>query len=235
MPHSRILVVDDEPETVKYVGSNLRTCGYDVLVARDGTEALKLIQDHVLHLIILDIGMPGPDGFEVCRAVRRWSDVPIIVLSARGQERDRVRALDLGADDYLTKPFGVDELLARVRSVLRRSAKLDMVVRPPLVVGELRIDYTQRAVARGGRSVALTPTEYRLLEQLMLHAGRVLTHGSLLANVWGPEYHAEVDYLWAYIKRLRQKLERDPRQPRYIQTVPGVGYRFSLEEAVSDG
>lgn len=184
----RILVVDDEPETVKYVSMNLRARGYRVHMAEDGLEALKVADEELLDLIILDIGIPGLDGFEVCRAVRRRSQVPVIILGVRGREKDIIRALDLGADDYLTKPFSVEELLARVRTVLRRAEGTSTVVRPPFVLDTRRIDFTERRVTVEEREVDLTPTEYELLAYLALNAGRVLTHRALLQTVWGPAY-----------------------------------------------
>ncbi|MBI4498465.1 MAG: response regulator transcription factor [Chloroflexi bacterium] len=222
----RILVVDDEPETVKYVGTNLRARGYQVLTAADGTEALKVASEEVLDLIILDIMMPGPDGFEVCQAIRQESEVPIIILSARGQERDKVRALDIGADDYLTKPFGIEELLARVRAALRRSARSEVGPLPPIHTDDLTLDFSRRRVLVRGQEVSLTPTEYNLLAHLARNMGKVLTHRAILQSVWGPEYGDENDYLWAYVRRLRRKLEPDPQHPRYLLTEPGVGYRF---------
>jgi two-component system KDP operon response regulator KdpE len=224
MKNPRVLVVDDEPETVKYVGTNLRIRGYEVLTATDGQSALREFDRSPIDLIILDIMMPGPSGFEVCRAIRRHSDVPIIMLSARGQEKDIVQALDLGADDYLTKPFGVEEMLARVRAALRRTTRAGSAPRPPLAIDELVIDFGTRQVTVGGVETKLTPTEYDLLAHLAINAGRVLTHRSLLQGVWGPEYGDETEYLWAYIRRLRRKLEPDPSNPRYILTQPGVGY-----------
>ncbi len=228
MKKTRVLIVDDEPETLKYVGANLRARGYDVVTASDGTEALKKAEEDVFDLVLLDITMPGPDGFAVCQALRRQSTVPIIMLSARGQEKDKVRALDLGADDYITKPFGVDELMARVRSVLRRSQQ-EVTTGEVLAVGDLVINFAQRKVTRGGEEIRLTPTEYELLVQLARSAGRVLTHPILLQRVWGPEYGEETDYLWAYMRRLRRKIEPDPEHPRYLLTEPGVGYRFATE------
>jgi two-component system KDP operon response regulator KdpE len=222
----RVLVVDDEPETIKYVSTNLRVRGYDVLTAPDGLTALKAFEQSIVDLVILDITMPGPDGFEVCRAIRRRSDVPIVMLSARGQERDIVRALDTGADDYLTKPFGVEEMLARVRAALRRTTQTGAASRPPLVVDELEIDFGARKVTALGQEVKLTPTEYDLLAHLAVNTGRVLAHRSLLQAVWGPEYGDETEYLWAYIRRLRRKIEPDPSNPRHILTQPGVGYYF---------
>jgi two-component system KDP operon response regulator KdpE len=220
--------VDDEPETIKYVSANLRARGYDVLTAEDedGQTALEAFRESVVDLVILDIMMPGPDGFEVCRTIRRQSDVPIIMLSARGRERDIVRALDLGADDYLTKPFGVEEMLARVRAALRRFPRTGVTPRPPLVMEDLEIDFAARRIMVRGREVQLTPTEYNLLVHLAINAGRVLTHRDLLQAVWGPEYGDETEYLWTYIRRLRRKIEPDPGNPRYILTQPGVGYCF---------
>lgn len=226
MKKPRVLVVDDEPETIKYVSTNLRARGYEVLIAEDGQTALHEFDRALVDLVILDIMMPGPDGFEVCRAIRRRSDVPIVMLSARGQERDIVQALDLGADDYLTKPFGVEEMLARVRAALRRTSQVGITAHPPLVIDDLEIDFGSRKVTTGGDEVRLTPTEYDLLAHLAVNAGRVLTHRSLLQAVWGPEYGDETEYLWAYIRRLRRKIEPDPSNPRYILTQPGVGYTF---------
>jgi two-component system KDP operon response regulator KdpE len=223
---TRVLIVDDEPETLKYVGANLKARGYDITTAADGTEALKRAEEDVFDLVLLDITMPGPDGFAVCQELRRTSAVPIIMLSARGQEKDKVKALDLGADDYITKPFGIEELLARVRSALRRSQQ-DTAATGPLVIGDLSISFAERRVTRDGTDIKLTPTEYELLVQLARSAGKVLSHTVLLQRVWGPEYGDESDYLWAYIRRLRRKIEVDPDHPRFLLTEPGVGYRFS--------
>lgn len=223
---TRILIVDDEPETVKYLHSNLRARGYEIVCAHDGREALRMFDENVFQMIILDLMMPGLDGFEVCRAIREQADVPILVLSALGQEKDIVRALDLGADDYLTKPFGVSELLARVRAVLRRRAAGAPSLQPPLGVDGLTIHFAERRVTVEGRVVRLTPTEFNLLAYLASHRGCVLTHRALLQAVWGPEYGEETDYLWTYVRRLRGKLESDPNAPRYLHTEPAVGYRF---------
>ncbi|MBI2867079.1 MAG: response regulator transcription factor [Chloroflexi bacterium] len=226
MRKTRILVVDDEPEMLKLVGANLQARGYEVVSANDGSEALKIAGEQIFDLVILDISMPGPDGFQVCQRVRSFSDVPVLMLSARGQEKDKVKALDMGADDYITKPFGVDELMARVRAALRRGSKSSVGPLPPFKDGQLRVDFSRRSVTVKGKEMKLTPTEYNLLTLLVRNAGKVLTHRSILNNVWGPEYGSETDYLWAYIRRLRRKIEPDPDQPRYILTEPGVGYRF---------
>lgn len=225
MRKTKILIVDDEPETLRYVGASLQSRGYDVATAGDGSEALKRADEDVFDLVLLDISMPGPDGFAVCEALRRRSDVPIIMLSARGREAVKVRSLDLGADDYLTKPFGVEELLARIRSVLRRSER-GSGRSEILEAGGLQIDFGQQRVTRQGEDVRLTHTEYELLAQLARAEGKVLSHATLLQRVWGPEYRDESEYLWVYVRRLRQKLEPDPEHPRYILTTPGVGYRF---------
>jgi two-component system KDP operon response regulator KdpE len=227
MPKTTVLVVDDEPETVKYVSANLRARGYEVLAAYDGRAALKSFDETWVDLVILDIMLPGLDGFAVCQAIRRQSGVPVIMLSARGEERDIVRALDLGADDYLTKPFGVEELMARVRSALRRASEGAVAQRSPLVMDELSLDCAARQVTVGGREVALTRTEFDLLAHLALNAGRVLTHQALLEAVWGPGYGQEAEYLWTYVRRLRQKIEPDPHDPRYILTHAGVGYSLA--------
>lgn len=230
MREPNILVVDDEPQMLKYVTANLKARGYNVLSAEDGTEALKIAEENILDLVLLDIMMPGPDGFEVCRQIRQESDVPIIMLSARGQERDKVQALDLGADDYMTKPFGVEELLARVRATLRRGGREHSGTLAPFSVGDMSVDFTTRKVTRDGHEVKLTPTEFGLLAQLARNAGKVLTHRALLTSVWGPEYGSENEYLWAYVRRLRRKLEPDAENPQYILTEAGVGYRMQAAE-----
>lgn len=190
---------------------------------------LKVFQENKIDLVILDLMMPGLDGFQLCQAIREQSDLPIIFLSARGREKDIVRALDLGADDYLTKPFGVEEMLARVRAVVRRSEQKKIIQRPPIQIGELRIDFSLRQVTFGEQEIDLTPTEYDLLEHLVINNGRVITHRALLQAVWGPEYGLETEYLWSYVRRLRRKIEPDPRSPSYILTQAGVGYQFVAE------
>jgi len=225
-PNPLVVLIDDEAALHKYVGTNLRARGYEVRSASDGTEGLKLLSETVPDLIVLDISMPGPDGFQVLEAIRREMDVPVIMLSARGREGDKVRALDLGADDYLTKPFGMEELLARVRAALRRAGPHGEIPISPHRVGDLEIDFAARRVRLGGRDVRLTRREYDLVAYLARNAGRVLTHRQILENVWGPEYGDEAEYVWAYVKRVRQKIDEDPSHPRYIFTETGVGYRM---------
>ena len=227
MRRVRILVVDDDLAVLKFVRANLQAAGYEVLTALDGTEALQVIEKELPDLIILDIMMPGIDGFEVCRQIREWSQVPIIMLSALADEEDKVKCLDLGADDYLTKPFGVQELMARVRAVFRRTEAASAISpEPTFTSGNLKVNFAQRKVTVADREVKLTPTEYCLLKELVLNAGKVLTHTYLLNRAWGPEYGQETQYLHVFARRLRAKLEPDPANPRHIITVPGVGYQF---------
>ena len=229
-PHPLVLLVDDEAPLQKYVSTNLRARGYDVRVASDGTEALKLLQETVPALVVLDINMPGPDGFQVLEAIRREMDVPVIMLSARGREGDKVRALNLGADDYLTKPFGIEEFLARVRAALRRAAPHAEPPLAPYRAAGLEIDFAARRVRLDGHDVRLTPREYELLAHLARNAGRVLTHRQILEAVWGPEYGEEAEYVWAYVKRIRRKIEPDAARTALLLTEPGVGYRMREAE-----
>lgn len=230
----RILIVDDELPIQRILRRNLSVSGYDVLVADDGEQAVEMARAHQPDLILLDLCLPGElDGLEVCRQVRLIMQTPIIVLSALTEEKQKVEALDLGADDYLTKPFSNDELLARVRACLRRASSSengsDLPGQPEILCSEdgyLYMNVVQRLVRAGEHDVRLTPTEFELLRQLMLHAGKVLTHRSLLRAVWGPEYGEEADYLRVYVRQLRLKVEEEPSKPRYIITEPGIGYVF---------
>ena len=223
----RILVVDDELSIIKFLRANLEARDYVVLSAMDGAEALRTIEMELPDLVILDIMMPKLDGFEVCRRLREWSQIPIIMLSARGDESDKVKCLDLGADDYITKPFGASELIARVGAVLRRTETARSIpTQPSFTSGDLEINFAQRRVTVTGKEVKLTPTEYTLLQEFVLNAGKVLTHIYLLNKVWGPEYREEREYLHVFVRRLRAKFEPDPTNPSYIMTVPGVGYQF---------
>ncbi len=227
MKKTCILVVDDEVSIIRFVSARLRKEGYETIAASNGEEALLRAEEENPTLVLLDIMMPKMDGFEVCRRLREWSEVPIIMLSAKGEESDKVKCLDLGADDYVTKPFGGEELLARVRAVLRRAEVAGAVSdRPPFTSGDLKISFAQRQVTVAGREVKLTPTEFGLLQELTLNAGKVLTHTHLLQKVWGPEYRDEKEYLHEFVRRLRNKLEPDKEKPSYIVSVPSIGYQF---------
>jgi two-component system KDP operon response regulator KdpE len=231
MGKKNILVVDDEISIIKFLRANLESKGYKVLTAINGVEALETIEMELPDLIILDIMMPKMDGFEVCQRLREWSQIPIIMLSALGDEQDKVKCLDLGADDYMTKPFGKDELLSRVKAVMRRTeAKTAVTAQPSFTSGDLEINFIERRVTTAGREVKLTPTEYNLLQELVLNANKVLTHSMLLGRVWGPEYGEEKEYLRVFIGRLRKLLESDPENPKHIVTVPGVGYQFKISK-----
>jgi two-component system, OmpR family, KDP operon response regulator KdpE len=223
MSGARILVVDDEPALRRTLQANLGAWGYDVTAVETGEAALQQTGVQMPDLVILDLLLPGLSGLDVCRALRAASAVPILVLSARGEEQTKVQALDLGADDYLTKPFGIDELLARVRALLRRLGATSTA--GTLQIGALVVDLDARQVWRDGQAVELTPREFDVLAYLIRHAGKVVTHRLLLAEVWGPQYKCETQYLRVFINRLRAKIEDDPAHPRYIATEPGVGYR----------
>ncbi len=229
MPHERILVVDDEPQIRRALRAGLTAQGYDVALAATGEEALDAAAAQPPALVVLDLSLPGQSGLEVCRRLREWSDVPILVLSARDQERDKVDALDMGADDYLTKPFGMDELLARIRAALRRRGGDKSPAASALTVGDVTIDYARRVVTRGGEEVRLTRLEYDVLRYLAVNADRVVTHRQILVSVWGPENAEETQYLRVHIGHLRQKLEQDAARPQFLITEPGVGYRFRTQ------
>ncbi len=226
MPQEKhILVVDDEPSIQHFIKRNLELRAFKVSLAGNGLEALGLFEHSNFALIILDIMMPGMDGLEICRRIRQRSTVPIIILTALGEEADKIAALDLGADDYLTKPFGVGELLARVKAVLRRNHWADQPVTVGMQrFGDLEIDFEQRRIWKDGTLIKLSPTEFELIQELALHPGKIFTHEALLRRVWGTEYHSESEYLRVYIGRLRRKLENDPSRPVHILTEPGVGY-----------
>jgi DNA-binding response OmpR family regulator len=227
MKQATILVVDDEPRIVRLVRSNLEPAGYKILTAADGEQGLRMAEMHDPDLIILDIMMPGMDGWDVCKRVREFSTVPIVMLTAKGDEQDKVKGLELGADDYLPKPFGIPELLARVKAVLRRSKLPGESKRDPVFVcGDLSMNFAQRRITVRGKDVKLSPTEYKLLYELVTNAGRVMLHQDLLRKVWGRGYGEETEYLRVYVRYLRQKLEADSSKPIFILTEPGVGYRF---------
>jgi DNA-binding response OmpR family regulator len=221
----RVLIVDDEPRYLRLLEANLRTEGYEVVTAQDGLQAIEVFSSQPIDLVLLDIMMPRLDGFGACQRIREFSNVPIIILTAKGEEQDRVRGLDLGADDYLVKPFSATELLARVRAVLRRA-------QPPTEAGQarffthgnLKIDFARAEVWRGEHAVSLSATEYRLLLQFAHNLGKILTSEDLLTSVWGPEYRTDKEILWVSIARLRQKLEEDAHNPAHIVTRSGLGY-----------
>jgi len=226
-----ILVVDDEPHVVRLVKANLEPSGYKILTATDGEQALQVVQDGSPDLVILDIMLPKMDGYEVCRRIRDFSPVPVVMLTARSTEVDLVHGFDVGADDYVTKPFAANELLVRVRAVLRRSKWPEEVLsRHGFKAGPIEIDFAGHKVTVDGQPVKLSPTEYRLLAYLASNAGRVILHRELLRAVWGPEYGEESEYLRVYVRYLRQKLEPDPANPRYLLTQPGAGYVFHQPE-----
>ena len=221
---SRVLVVDDEPQILRALGINLRARGYDVDLAPDGERALDMAARHHPDVVVLDLGLPGIDGVDVIRGLRGWSQVPIVVLSVRDAEHDKVAALDAGADDYVTKPFGMDELLARLRAALRRTAPAE---EEALVeTDDFTIDLAAKKVRRDGEEVRLTPTEWHLVEVLVRNRGRLVAQTQLLQEVWGPQYHDETNYLRVFMAQVRRKLEPDPGHPRHFITEPGMGYRF---------
>ena len=227
---ARILVVDDEIEIVRALQRSLTAHGYDVFTASSGEEALDAIAHYRPDLMVLDLGLPGISGLEVAKRVRAESNLPIIVLSVKDTERDKVLALDLGADDYVSKPFGMDEVLARIRVALRHTAQIESGTEPVFTAGPLKIDFAQRRVEVNGKEVKLTPTEYELLKVLVKNSGKIMTRHMLLSQVWGTGYGAEAHYLHVYVGQLRRKIEPDPAHPRFILTISGVGYRFNAED-----
>jgi two-component system KDP operon response regulator KdpE len=222
---TRILVVDDEPQLIRALRINLVARHYDVDTATDGASALRAATHHHPDLVVLDLGLPDMEGTEVIRGLRGWTTVPIIVLSGRAGSHDKVGALDAGADDYITKPFGVDELLARIRAVTRRVQTAGEAA-PVATIGRYTIDLGARSITDGDTDVRLSPTEWQLLEHLLRHPGKLLSQRALLQDVWGPQYSTETNYLRQYMARLRRKLETDPAHPRHLLTEPGMGYRF---------
>ena len=222
---SRVLVVDDEPQIRRTLAINLRARGFQVDLAASGEEALKAAADQPPDVVVLDLGLPGIDGLQVIQGLRGWTRVPIIVLSVREREADKVAALDAGADDFVTKPFGFNELLARLRAAVRRAAPADELV-PIVQTPDFRVDLAAKQVVRDGREVRLTPTEWQLVELLVRNPGRLVSQRQLLSEVWGPKYREETNYLRVFIAQIRRKLEPDPAHPRYFITEPGMGYRY---------
>jgi two-component system, OmpR family, KDP operon response regulator KdpE len=222
---SRVLVVDDEPQIRRALAINLRARGYQVDLAATGEEALKAAAAQPPEAVILDLGLPGIGGLQVIQGLRGWTQVPIIVLSVREREADKVAALDAGADDYVTKPFGINELLARLRAAIRRATPASEEL-PIVQTPDFRVDLAAKQVIRDGREVRLTPTEWQLVEVLVRHRGRLISQRQLLQEVWGPSYAEETNYLRVFIAQIRRKLEPNPAHPRYFLTEPGIGYRF---------
>jgi two-component system, OmpR family, KDP operon response regulator KdpE len=224
-----VMVVDDEKPLRDFVRRNLEVRNYKVFTASNGLEAMAIFQSNTIHLVILDIMMPHMDGLEVTRRIREESHVPIIILTAMGEETDKVRAFDLGADDYLTKPFGIGELLGRIKAVLRRADWSESVSDGERIVrGEIEVDIEKHQVEVQGHVIDLTPTEFNLLVYFMKHAGKTLHHRAILQNVWGAEYGDEAEYLRVYVGKLRHKIEDDPMIPKYLHTEHGIGYRFEI-------
>jgi two-component system KDP operon response regulator KdpE len=223
MSKQRVLVVDDEPQILRALQTNLRGAGYEVDTAATAEAALATAAMRPPDAVILDLVLPDGSGTEVCRELRTWSSAPVLVLSVVGDEPEKVAALDAGADDYIQKPFGIEELLARLRAVLRRAGPSGG---PVLEVGELVVDLDKRSVAVGGRPVSLTPHEFELLRVLAQNEGKLMTHPAILREVWGPAYGGESHYLHVYVSQLRRKIETDPARPRYLLTEPGAGYRL---------
>lgn len=232
MKRKSILIVDDEPRLLRLVKVNLLASGYEADTATDGKTALEMLESTSYDLLILDIMLPGPfNGFEVCKRIREFSDIPVIMLTGKAREQDRIRGFDAGADDYITKPFSVEELLLRVKAVLRRTHPSEEFPRGPAYkVDDLEINFAQRRVFIRGREVGLTATEYQVLYHLGCHAGKVITHEDLLTRVWGAEYRNELHYLRNYISSLRKKIEDDPGDPKYILSKHGIGYYLALEQ-----
>src|SRR5438270_5394382 len=229
---ARILVVDDEIEILRALQRSLTAYGFEVFTVGSGEEALEAISHYRPDLMVLDLGLPGMSGLEVCKRVRSQSNLPIIVLSVKDTERDKVLALDLGADDYVSKPFGINEVLARIRVALRHAAQVESGTEPIFTAGPLKVDFVQRLVQVNGKEVKLTPTEYDLLKALIKNSGKIMTRQMLLSQVWGTGYGAESHYLHVYIGQLRRKIEPDPAHPRFILTISGVGYRFNADEEI---
>ncbi|EYF08260.1 response regulator [Chondromyces apiculatus] len=233
-PGALVLVVEDEPQMRKFIRASLTSHGYRIVEAERAGEVVALTTSHNPDLILLDLGLPDGDGLEITRQVREWSRIPILVISARGREDDKVAALDAGADDYLTKPFGVNELLARMRVALRHAQQTQQggvggaggATTAVIEIGKLRVDLARREVRVGGEEVHLTPIEYKLLTLMAQHAGKVLTHRQILQEVWGPGYAAQTHYVRVHMAELRKKIEADPARPRLLVTEPGVGYRL---------
>jgi two-component system, OmpR family, KDP operon response regulator KdpE len=230
MTVQNILVVDDEAPMRKLLTSNLKASGYGVRSAADGVEALQLIEEHQFDLLVMDVNIPGPSGLQILESVRRGAEMPIMMISARGRERDKIEALDMGADDYLSKPFGIGELLARVKALLRRGVDAPRGPLPPYRYQNLEVDYGARRARLNGVDVPLTRREFEVLAYFARNAGKVMLHRQVLQAVWGGNYGDEADYVWTYVQRIRRKIEPDRRTPLYLRTEAGVGYHMPLPD-----
>jgi len=231
MTMQNILVVDDEAPMRKLLSSNLKASGYGVRAAADGVEALQLLDEHQFDLLLLDVNIPGPSGLQVLESVRRGAEMPIMMISARARERDKIEALDMGADDYLSKPFGIGELLARVKALLRRGVDAPRGPLPPYKYQDLEVDYGARRARLNGVEVDLTRREFEVLAYFARNAGKVMLHRQVLQAVWGGNYGDEADYVWTYVQRIRRKIEPDRTTPRYLRTEAGVGYHMPLPDS----
>ncbi len=225
-----ILIVDDEHEILRTLQRSLAGHGYEVFIANSGEKALETLEQHTLNLMLLDLGLPGMSGLEVCKRVRAQSDLPIIVISVQNKERDKVLALDLGADDYVSKPFGINEVLARIRVALRHASQQSTPTEPSFTAGPLHVNFAGRLVLVNGKEIKLTPTEFDLLKVFIQNQGKIITQQMLLTQVWGANYEAKASYLHVYVGQLRKKIEPDPAHPHFFLTISGVGYRFNVDE-----
>lgn len=225
-----ILIVDDESEILRALQRSLVAHGYDVFTANSGEKALEILGQHSLNLMLLDLGLPSMSGLEVCKRVREQSDLPIIVISVKNKERDKVLALDLGADDYVSKPFGINEVLARIRVALRHASHQSAHTQPSFLAGPLQVDFAQRLVKVNEKEIKLTPTEFDLLKVFIQNRGKIITQQMLLTQVWGANYGNKAAYLHVYVGQLRKKIEPDPTHPHFFLTISGVGYRFNADE-----
>jgi len=226
----KVLVIDDEPRLVRLLKANLESSGYRVASALNAHDGIEAVGEESPDLVLLDVALPDGDGFSVCRRIREFSDVPIIMLTARSREGDKLEGFHSGADDYVTKPFSSPELMARVKAVMKRRGAKDKQEKTEVSVGDIHINFVQRRVHKGGHEIRLTNIEYSLLHELAINSGKVLLHSELLSRVWGTEYKDELEYLRAYIRHLRRKIEDDPGNPTIIKSVPGIGYTFATDE-----
>ena len=228
MNRLRVLVADDDPSILRLLSANLKARNFDVIPCINGEEAINMVEKEIIDLIILDINMPGLNGIEVLKRIRGWDKTPVIMLSARADEKDKVKCLELGADDYIVKPFGMAELIARITTALRHAQSAKVTASPSnFISGDMEINYARRIVKIDNKEIRLTPTEFTLLQELATNSGKVITHRMILQRVWGEEYHTEREYIRVFVGRLRKKIESDPNNPKHLVTIPGVGYQLN--------